>query len=445
MQKTVTESFLPHRCVKNTGQAPKYYLKDHHEGIVDRDTWDMAQARLNGIQSRKKKGKEKRAGDPRKVFVNLVCGECGEKYKRSEYRTVLSGYSDSRSLATEGINDPFQSEEYAFCYGNLRCTGKYGGQKDSREEDRGKKCESGIVNEVAAKQSVMEMLYGLKRDYEANGDASFIAREYSAAAEILSEKLRKTSAEALRIEQLEGRIRELEARLEGVRLKKETVFAEERAAASALGEYESGGESASQLYAQLEEDICASIAACRNELEGLSDDGSVAETMKRNYELFLRSLESLPETNRAGMKMNVNGLDTDGSLFSDAEGNVRKGTLGRFNEGRLKMDGEKIAKAPDFLDFNKAIYQTFFTRGVVRTKGMTIGGEPVTEDCIEFYTNFGVKLICRGIGRNLRSFLGFRRCGEDGSVELLTENWQVSGNSVLYRRRNLTRKSRKLG
>ncbi|MCD8176875.1 MAG: hypothetical protein LUE98_05400, partial [Tannerellaceae bacterium] len=40
-----------------------------------------------------------------------------------------------------------------------------------------------------------------------------------------------------------------------------------------------------------------------------------------------------------------------------------------------------------------------------------------------------------GIGRGLRSFLGFRKCGEDGSVELLTENWQVAGTAIQYRRR----------
>ena len=40
MQKTITKDFLTHYSTPNMGEAPRYYVKDHHVGIIDRDTWD---------------------------------------------------------------------------------------------------------------------------------------------------------------------------------------------------------------------------------------------------------------------------------------------------------------------------------------------------------------------------------------------------------------------
>ena len=433
MQKTTTESFLTHKAIKNKGQAPRYYKRDHHVGIVDRDTWDRAQARLQGQAERNPQATtEKKRKLTGSAISDLYCGHCGAPVKRQSYRTQISGYSDERSLAAEGIDDLHLADEYAYSYGNLRCTCRHDARGVQRE---GRTCPSELVNEIAAKQSFMEMIYGLKRDYEANGEESLVAREYKAVSSAIYQKARASSAEIQHIEQLDKKIKDLEGRLETVRRKKEAALEEEQEAVSALGDFEGSGESASKMYAQLEEDICAGITAARSELESMTGNRGVVDTMQRNYELFIASLLELPETNAAGMKLNVNGLDVDGSLFSTADGEVRKRVRERYNSGRLKVDGSKIAEAPDFLDFNHAIYQAFSAKGVVKTKGMVIGGKAVEEDVIEYYTNFGIKLTCKGIGRGLRSFLGFRKCGEDGAVELLTENWQVAGTAIQYRRR----------
>ena len=46
MQKTITKDFLTHRSTINKGEAPRYYVENHHVGIIDRSTWDKAQTML---------------------------------------------------------------------------------------------------------------------------------------------------------------------------------------------------------------------------------------------------------------------------------------------------------------------------------------------------------------------------------------------------------------
>lgn len=46
MQKTITKDFLTHRSSINKGEAPRYYVKNHHVGIIDRVTWDKVQTML---------------------------------------------------------------------------------------------------------------------------------------------------------------------------------------------------------------------------------------------------------------------------------------------------------------------------------------------------------------------------------------------------------------
>ena len=55
-QKTITKNFLTHESTKNNGEAPRYYVENHHVGIIDRLTWDKVQAMLyeSGAKSAKK-------------------------------------------------------------------------------------------------------------------------------------------------------------------------------------------------------------------------------------------------------------------------------------------------------------------------------------------------------------------------------------------------------
>lgn len=53
-QKYYVVDPLTHKRSLNYGEKEKYYVKDHHKGIIDRDTWDKAQEILNKRNNNKK-------------------------------------------------------------------------------------------------------------------------------------------------------------------------------------------------------------------------------------------------------------------------------------------------------------------------------------------------------------------------------------------------------
>lgn len=81
MQKTYSdERFTRHT---NNGELPMYYLENHHEAIVSRETFDAANAMIE------RNGKEKGVVIGTQKYLNryafsgkVYCGECGGKMKR---------------------------------------------------------------------------------------------------------------------------------------------------------------------------------------------------------------------------------------------------------------------------------------------------------------------------------------------------------------------------
>jgi len=47
LQKTVTVDYLSHRTIANDGHATKYYIKDNHNPIIDRETFDIVQTMMH--------------------------------------------------------------------------------------------------------------------------------------------------------------------------------------------------------------------------------------------------------------------------------------------------------------------------------------------------------------------------------------------------------------
>ena len=88
MQKTFVEDCISKKTVRNTGQLPMYLLPDHHDAIVDRQTFDAVQAEM----ARRNAGRSpsrKNASTGRSCYASkyalserLVCGECGTLYRR---------------------------------------------------------------------------------------------------------------------------------------------------------------------------------------------------------------------------------------------------------------------------------------------------------------------------------------------------------------------------
>jgi hypothetical protein len=73
-KKTCTPNFLTHRSVINDGHEEKIYIRDNHDPIIDRDTWELTQIEL------KRRGllKEEARGYSNRYWASglLVCGEC---------------------------------------------------------------------------------------------------------------------------------------------------------------------------------------------------------------------------------------------------------------------------------------------------------------------------------------------------------------------------------
>ena len=201
-------------------------------------------------------------------------------------------------------------------------------------------------------------------------------------------------------------------------------------AAGTSGAEEDGSEAA--IYASLAADIRIRLEELKKERDILESEQGATSAMQKNYEFFLRCLTELPEKNDAGMKMNVNGLDVEGSIFRDMDGKAKPGIRSGVKSGHIRVTEEKIAALPDYLRFEKGIYIAFIKSG------------EVDGDTVVYKTNFGVKLLSIGNSRNLSSFLGFRRANPDGTIELLDEKWKVRGLGVCYSRRKVGEKRKSL-
>lgn len=87
-QKTFTQDCISKKVVRNTGQLPMYLIQNHHEGIVDRKTFDAVQTEMARRNAGKSPSK-KTAPTGRTTYASkyalserLVCGECGTLYRR---------------------------------------------------------------------------------------------------------------------------------------------------------------------------------------------------------------------------------------------------------------------------------------------------------------------------------------------------------------------------
>ncbi len=84
-KKTYTPDFLTHAKKPNKGQVPLVTIENHHEPIISREIWNMAQERLR--RNDKHRGGE-HGHSNRYIFSGKIqCGECGSKFVgRFQYR-----------------------------------------------------------------------------------------------------------------------------------------------------------------------------------------------------------------------------------------------------------------------------------------------------------------------------------------------------------------------
>lgn len=78
-KKTITPDFLTHAKKYNNGEEEMVYIKDHHEPIIDRETFDFVQAEFKRKSEVYKNDNSKHSN--RYAFSGkLKCGCCGRRY-----------------------------------------------------------------------------------------------------------------------------------------------------------------------------------------------------------------------------------------------------------------------------------------------------------------------------------------------------------------------------
>ena len=90
LQKTYTADFLTKRQVKNDGEITQVYVKDSHEGIIDKETWNAVQEELE----RREKFMALHGLDHYSYGTEYMpfsmrafCGECGHLYTRHSWKS----------------------------------------------------------------------------------------------------------------------------------------------------------------------------------------------------------------------------------------------------------------------------------------------------------------------------------------------------------------------
>ena len=89
LQKTFTVDYLTKKTKKNEGELPKYYVEDHHQGLVSREVFDYVQ-QLSIIQ----KGRSNRTHE---FSDKLVCEVCGDYFTRRTWHATSENSKDSHN------------------------------------------------------------------------------------------------------------------------------------------------------------------------------------------------------------------------------------------------------------------------------------------------------------------------------------------------------------
>lgn len=110
--KQITVDFMNKKRIENDHKIPKYYVKDHHEPIIEKDVWDAVQAELHRrARSMTPPGSKVkvRFSSFFPMSNRLFCGYCGEpltrKQNTSTYDGVRSYYPMWRCRAADGKTD----------------------------------------------------------------------------------------------------------------------------------------------------------------------------------------------------------------------------------------------------------------------------------------------------------------------------------------------------
>ena len=82
MQKWYVEDYLTHKCVKNSGEKPQYFVEDDHDPIVPKAVFYQVQGEKKRRSGLTKDPSKLRFGNRLALNGRLICGKCGRTLKR---------------------------------------------------------------------------------------------------------------------------------------------------------------------------------------------------------------------------------------------------------------------------------------------------------------------------------------------------------------------------
>ena len=112
--KTYTDNPINSKKKKNKGEFDMYYTENHHEGIIDRETWDKCQEIAN---RRSGNGKPEKFSQVYPFSSKIVCGLCGENYIRRSWKARKEGEPPRAAWACRTYNTDHLSCQ---SYGNVK-------------------------------------------------------------------------------------------------------------------------------------------------------------------------------------------------------------------------------------------------------------------------------------------------------------------------------------
>ena len=102
LQRYITENPRTHRIIENKGQLPRYYITDNHPAIIDRETFEKVQKKIQANYDFNPAAH--RIVKPRCFSTKIICGKCGAHFVKGATRT--NGH--------DGL------QEHWYCYDKIR-------------------------------------------------------------------------------------------------------------------------------------------------------------------------------------------------------------------------------------------------------------------------------------------------------------------------------------
>jgi len=90
-QKYYVTNPLTHKCIKNYGEKEKYYVKEHHEGIISREMWEKAQSIKKSRQVGHTSGHDSNHSMRYAFSSKICCGFCNAHFSRKAGNQTVDG------------------------------------------------------------------------------------------------------------------------------------------------------------------------------------------------------------------------------------------------------------------------------------------------------------------------------------------------------------------